>query len=60
MRVEVHHQDGAFWLSQRQIADLFGVDVRTVNHHLKHIFESGELSPEATTRKFRVVRTDDR
>lgn len=40
VRVEVHHEDETFWLSQRQMADLFGVDVRTINHHLKQIFES--------------------
>lgn len=58
VRVEVHHEDGTFWLSQRQLAELFGVDVRTINHHLKQIFESGELRSEATIRNFRMVRTE--
>lgn len=38
VRVEVHHEDETFWLSQRQMAELFGVDVRTVNHHLKQVY----------------------
>lgn len=58
VRVEVHHEDETFWLSQRQMAELFGVEVPTVIHHLKEIFGSGELAQEATTRKLRVVRTE--
>lgn len=58
VRVEVHHEDETFWLSQRQMADLFGVDVRTVNEHLRNIYESGELDQEATIRNFRMVRTE--
>ncbi len=58
VRVEVHHEDETFWLSQRQMADLFGVDVRTVNHHLKQIYESGELHEKATIRNFRIVRSE--
>ncbi|GAB5544297.1 MAG: virulence RhuM family protein [Sandaracinaceae bacterium] len=58
VRVEVHHEDETFWLSQRQMADLFGVDVRTVNEHLRNIYESGELDQEATIRNFRMIRTE--
>lgn len=57
-RVEVTHEDETFWLSQRQMADLFGVDVRTVNHHLKQIYETGELREASTIRNFRMVRTE--
>ncbi|RVU46691.1 cell filamentation protein Fic [Lujinxingia sediminis] len=58
VRVEVHHEDETFWLSQRHMAELFGVEVPTIIHHLKEIYSSGELTEEATTRKFRVVRTE--
>src|SRR5690554_2974989 len=58
VRVEVHHEDETFWLSQLQMADLFGVDVRTINEHLRNIYESGELAEEATIRNFRIVRTE--
>lgn len=58
IRVEVHHEDETFWLSQRQMAELFGVEVQTVVHHLKEVYGTGELDQDATTRKFRVVRTE--
>jgi hypothetical protein len=46
------------WASQQQIADVFEKDVNTIGGHLKNIFETGELSRVATTRNFRVVRTE--
>ncbi len=46
------------WATQRQMADLFGVDVRTVNEHIKNIFKSKELEKDATIRKFRIVRQE--
>lgn len=58
LRVEIMYGDETFWLSQRRMAELFGVDVRTVNEHLKNIFTSHELSEEATIRKFRIVQTE--
>jgi len=53
VRVEVLFEDETFWLSQRRMAELFGVDVRTVNEHLKSIYDSGELARESTIRKIR-------
>ncbi len=50
--------DGTVWLSQREIAELFDKDVRTVNEHIKNIFEEGECDPAATIRKFRIVQTE--
>ncbi|SAI66691.1 Virulence protein [Bordetella ansorpii] len=46
------------WLSQKLMAELFGVDVRTVSEHLKNIFASHELTPEATISKFRIVQRE--
>ena len=40
------------------MAELFGVDVRTVNEHLQNIFKSGELEKEATIRKIRIVQQE--
>ena len=45
-------------LTQRQIAELFDVDVRTISEHLGNVFSSGELEREATIRKFRIVRSE--
>jgi hypothetical protein len=58
VRVEVLYESETFWLDQRRMAELFGVDVRTVNEHLRNIYESGELAEEATIRKIRIVRTE--
>lgn len=58
IRVEVTYEDESFWLSQKQLADVFEVDVRTVNEHLKNIFRSGELEEGSVIRKFRMTAAD--
>ena len=51
--------DGAtVWLSQRQIAELYGVSVKTVSEHLSNVQSEGELEPLSTVRKFRIVRIE--
>ncbi len=57
-RIEVFFQDETFWLSQRRLSELFGVEVQTINYHLKEIYKSGELSEAATIRKIRIVQTE--
>jgi hypothetical protein len=57
-KVEVHFEDETFWLTQRQLSELFAVSVPTVNEHLRSIFTAGELQREATIRKFRIVQTE--
>jgi hypothetical protein len=56
--IQVQYEDGSFWLTQKRIGELFGVDVRTVNEHLKNIYQSGELQNEATIRKIRIVQKE--
>ena len=56
VKVEVIFNDETFWLNQKRLAELFGVDVRTVNEYLQNIFSSGELDREATVRKIRTVQ----
>lgn len=46
------------WATQSQIADLFEVNVRTTNEHLKNIYKSGELNESSTIRKFRMVQKE--
>lgn len=58
LKVEVTYEDDTFWLNQKKIGELFGVESHTVTYHLKEIFASGELSSEATTRKIRVVQRE--
>ena len=56
--VQVKYEDGTFWLTQKRMAELFGVEVHTVNYHLKEIFQSGELQPDRTIRKIRIVQQE--
>ena len=56
--IEVFYQSETFWLSQKRMAELFGVDVRTVSEHLQNIFTSEELRQEATIRKIRIVQNE--
>lgn len=58
VRVEVLYEGETFWLDQKKIAELFGVDLRTVSYHLKEIYASGELQPERTLQKIRRVQTE--
>ncbi len=57
-RIECRFVDGALWLSQALIAELFQKDVRTINEHLQNIYAEGELDSAGTVRKFRIVRTE--
>lgn len=56
--IEVRYDEQTIWLSQKLMAQLFGVDVRTVNEHLKNIYDTGELVKRATIRKFRIVQQE--
>lgn len=58
IKVEVTYIDESFWLTQKAIAELFGVESNTVNYHIKEIFKSQELEEISTTRKIRVVQKE--
>ena len=58
VRVEVIYSDETFWLSQKQMSELFGVEVHTVNYHLKEIFKSNELQENSVIRKIRIAAAD--
>ena len=49
--IEARYEDETIWLTQRLMAELFDVDVRTISEHLGNVFSSGELEREATIRK---------
>ena len=57
-RVEVLFNGQTFWLTQKRMAELYGVDVRTVSYHLGQIFTSGELKEEAAIRKNWITAAD--
>ena len=57
-RLEVRLDKETVWLTQKQMAELFQKDVRTINEHIKNIFAEGELVPESVIRKFRITAAD--
>jgi hypothetical protein len=58
VRVNVYIEDETVWLTQKSMAELFGVEVNTINYHLKEIYKSLELQEERTIRKIRIVQQE--
>jgi hypothetical protein len=56
--VEAVYADENVWLSQKMMSELYDVNVRTVNEHLKKIFADNELAEDSVIRKFRITATD--
>lgn len=51
-------QDETLWMTQKSMCELFGVEIQTINYHLKDIYKTGELAEEATIRKIRIVQQE--
>lgn len=58
IKIEVVFNDETFWLSQKRMSALFGVESHTITYHLKEIYKTGELEEDSTTRKIRVVQKE--
>ena len=58
VKVDVFFKDETVWLTQKALAELFGVKVPAINKHLKNIFDSVELKPGATVSKLETVRAE--
>ena len=56
--IEVRYQDENIWLTQKMIAELYGVKVSTINEHIKKIFADNELVEDSTIRNFRIVQNE--
>lgn len=56
--IEVVFNSETFWLTQKRMSELYGVDVRTVNYHLKEIFNSKELKEQSVIRKIGITAAD--
>lgn len=56
--IEARYEDESVWLTQKLMAALFAVDVRTISEHLGNLFASAELQEEAVIRKFRTTAAD--
>ena len=55
---EMRYEDENIWLSQKMMAALYDVDVRTINYHILKVFEDAELEEGATIRNFRIVQNE--
>jgi hypothetical protein len=58
VNVEVTYLDESFWLTQKAMAQLFAVEIPTINYHLKEIFSSLEIDQNRTIRKIRIVQNE--
>ena len=56
--IEMRYEDENIWLTQKMMAQLYGVDTRTINEHIQKIYADSELHKEATIRNFRIVQTE--
>lgn len=58
IKIDVRMEQETVWLTQKSIAQLFGVETPAINKHIKNIYESGELSAEATLSKMETVQIE--
>ena len=56
--IQVQYEDGTFWLTQKRMAELFGVSVKTINEHLANLYKNEEIKKDRTIRKIRIVQTE--
>ena len=55
---EMRYESENIWLTQKMMAVLYDVSLPTINEHIKKIYADGELTEEATIRKFRIVQEE--
>lgn len=60
VKVEIFLHDENVWLTQKRMAELFGIEVNTINYHLKEIFKSNELEESSVIRNFRITAIDNK
>lgn len=58
IKIDVQLEDETVWLTQSQMAQLFGKDKRTISEHIGNIFKEGELEENSVVRNFRITATD--
>ena len=58
VKIEVIYSGETFWLTQKRLAELFGIEVPAISKHLKNIFETGELPEAAVISKMETTAVD--
>lgn len=56
--IEMRYENENIWLTQKLMAVLYDVDVRTINYHLRKIFKDGELQENSVIQNFRITDSD--
>ncbi len=56
--IEVRYEDENIWLTQKMLATVYGVELNTINYHVKKIYEDNELDEDSTIRNFRIVQKE--
>jgi hypothetical protein len=57
-RLQVRLENDTVWLTQKMMAELFQKDIRTINEHIRNVFDEGELEAASVIRKFRITAED--
>ncbi|HEC2169041.1 virulence RhuM family protein [Staphylococcus delphini] len=57
-KIELRLEDETVWMTQKSLADLYQKSIKTISEHIKHIYDEGELTKEATIRKNQIVQTE--
>ncbi len=58
VKVDVKFEDESIWLSQKQLAVVFGKSVKTINEHIQNIFKEEELVEDSVIRNYRITAND--
>jgi len=56
--IEMRYEDENLWLTQKMMSELYIIDVRTINEHIKKIYFDNELTENSTIRNFRIVQNE--
>ena len=58
VKIDVRLEDETVWLTQVQLAELFQTSQQNISLHVRHVYEEGELLPQATHKKYLLVRPE--
>jgi len=60
IKVDVRFEDESIWLSQKQLAEVFGKSLKTINEHINNIFSENELHKDSVIRNYRITASDSK
>ena len=56
--IEVRYEDENIWLTQKMLATVYGVNIATINEHIKNIYKDNEIEEDSTITKFLIVQKE--